>query len=115
MKGKFPCICGALRCGCTFSVLVMTLCYRAMPQALRGGVGRCLQVLQAMNAACNPDKFGLIHYVYHKGKIKLQTTIIQVEPGGGGAGCEKNCCVVGKVSPNRGGTRVAFENNTGKV
>ena len=46
---------------------------------MQASVGRCVQTLRAMNAACNPDKFGLLHYVYRQEKLGTRATVIEVE------------------------------------
>ena len=45
----------------------------------QASVGECVRTLRAMNAACNPDKFGPIRYVYNQGKQTPRATVIEVE------------------------------------
>ena len=56
-----------------------TTLWGATTQGLQHSVNRTIVVLKAMNVACNPDKFGLIHYAYHNHKITPQASTIQVE------------------------------------
>ena len=42
-------------------------------------MSKCLHVLHAMNANCNIDKFGLLHYTYDGCRIMPESTTLVIE------------------------------------
>ena len=55
-----------------------TLCSATL-KGMQDSVQRSLRIFKAMNAACNPTKFGLIHYENSGGRIRPNTSVIEVE------------------------------------
>ena len=48
-------------------------------EGMRDSVHKCLHVFRGMNAACNPTKFGLLHYVHEGNRIRPWDTTLMVE------------------------------------